>query len=56
VHHVGSFVWLTHMIFSHKYSSFKVTVLLKFKYALEYRLWCVSLFHLSSAFCGSAVL
>jgi hypothetical protein len=43
------------MILSHKYSSFQVTVLLKFKSALEYGLF-VSWFHLSSAFCGSAVL
>jgi len=44
------------MIFSHKYSILKVTVLLKIKSALEHGLWCVSWFHLSSAFCGSAVL
>jgi hypothetical protein len=42
--------------FQSKYSSFKVTVLLKFKSAMEYGLWFVSWFHLSFVFCGSAVL
>jgi len=42
--------------FQSKYSSFKVTVLLKFKSDIEYGLWFVSWFHLSFAFCGSAVL
>jgi len=42
--------------FQSKYSSFKVTVLLKFKSATEYGLWFVSWFHQSIAFCGCAVL
>jgi hypothetical protein len=42
--------------FQLKYSSFKIAVVLKFKSSMEYGLWFVSWFHLSFAFCGSAVL